>query len=129
MRRERVLPPHLYDRIKASAGEHGGIGLDDFFRSEIPVCVHGHAWGTAGRMRDYLREGLRLDPRCVVGHVEPELAPYIQWFENDRALLDAGVHPRARVSFEKWCEILNVKRGKDEDYVQSGSSAELQAAR
>lgn len=109
--KEIILPPHLYDRIKASAGEHGGIGRAWLFdgdgytgspRLGAPHCAHGHAWGTCTRFNN---SGLPME--------EPELAAYLKACTNDRALMEAGVQSRERIPFERWCELLNVKRGEE----------------
>lgn len=107
MPREIILPPHLYDRIKASAGEHGGIGAGDCFTAEgMPLCAHGHAWGTQARFNasDLIEE--------------PTLTPYLSYEENDDAVdstKPAGVTwnewLEGRIPFTRWCELLNVKRG------------------
>lgn len=114
MRKEIVLPPHLYDRIKAGAGEHGGVGRDTFFAwdSGVPVCAHGLAWGTSGRMKEWIRINAPYAVGCG-GFVEPELRKYLEWFDNDAALADAGIRSGQRISFEQWCELLNVKRGEE----------------
>lgn len=113
-----TLPPHLFDRIKASAGEHGGVGNSLLFVDGRPNCVHAHAWGTQA---NYLRSS-------HIGQSNPELAPYLTYQANDYALIWADVPIGWKVSFSDWCAILNVKRGKNEDYVKPESSAELQAA-
>jgi len=112
MRKEIVLPPHLYDRIKASAGEHGGIGCVMLFDGPggdggEPLCAHGHAWGTCA---NYLRD--LDDPNGSEGAYEhPELNQYLTVHDNDDALV--GLPMGQRVSFAKWCELLNVKRGAE----------------
>ena len=115
MRKEIVLPPHLYDRIKASAGGHGGIGFGVLFANGMPLCAHGHAWGT---LRRYVHSG-GLFSICETP--EPELARHITMTENDVAVAplrsrivgallrrDPEEH---RISFQRWCRRLNVKRG------------------
>lgn len=103
MRKEIVLPPHLYDRIRASAGEHGGIGAGNCFSAEgFPLCAHGHAWISEDRYAAHWDVS------------EPELKPFLTWNENDDAV-DPVINYRdgARISFEKWCELLNVRRGAE----------------
>lgn len=101
MRKEIVLPPHLYDRIKASAGEHGGVGEGGMFKRGEPWCAHGHAWGTETR---YVERTCTYD--------EPELSLYLSSDANDSAMWDAGIAGvRDRISFSRWCKLLNVKRG------------------
>lgn len=99
--KEIILPFHLYQRIKASAGEHGGIGAAECFtRDGMPLCAHGHAWGTKAR----------FDDSDLVE--EPTLEPYLAAIENDDAVDPAANYTdEARIPFEKWCELLNVKCG------------------
>lgn len=104
MAREIVLPPHLYDRIKASAGEHGGIGAGTTFTADgVPFCVHGHAWGSESRMR----------AQRPFGFAEPELEQYITPYRSDHAV--AGLRMlllrRNRIPFWLWRMVLNVRRG------------------
>lgn len=115
MRKEIVLPPHLYDRIKASAGEHGGIGQGKLFADNhpdlgigaagAPFCVHGHAWGTCTRYQRNVADG------SDYSYSEPELGEYLHFTTNDAVLDMAGIREGVRVPFDHWCELLNVKRG------------------
>jgi hypothetical protein len=124
MRGEIVLPPHLYDRIKASAGEHGGIGAGELFNgrctrdteSGVPVCAHGHAWGTAARYND-----APLDVR--LNSQEPELAKYLTANENDNAI----EYGEGRISFAEWCCRLNVKRGPETVALRVEAAQEIEA--
>lgn len=114
MPREIILPPHLYDRIKASAGEHGGIGKGRYFSDDsdigpgtagMPLCAHGHAWGTCTRFQNNVHNHNLF--------VEPELNKYITIADNDDALYTERLATGQRVPFARWCELLNVKRGPE----------------
>lgn len=101
MRKAIILPYHLYQRIKASAGEHGGIGaVECFTRDGMPLCAHGHAWGTEAR----------FDESALIE--EPELARYLSTTDNDDAVDPATNYiTGVRIPFERWCELLNVRCG------------------
>lgn len=113
--KEIVLPYDLYQRIKASAGEHGGIGRSSLFagpetpdgcETGVPLCAHGHAWGTCVRYNTAYLASLASDGETDL-YEEPELVRFLGYTDNDNAISIM----EGRIPFDEWCHRLNVKCG------------------
>lgn len=101
-----VLPADVYDTLELSALAYGGVGggwhFDSREQPPTPLCAYGHA-----AFADALP---RNDVTRALG--DAGIGP----FGNDDAV--ARINERrgkfcyARVSFEEWCQALNVVRGE-----------------
>lgn len=109
-----TIPADIYDTLELSALAFGGIGAGTFTSLDdaglVPFCALGHLGsGTSiGYEHDY--RAARVALREAFGE-----AGYTVTMANDAAVREINLrkgNPTAvRVTFEEWCEELNVVRG------------------
>lgn len=107
----RVLPADVYDTLELSALAYGGIGAQRFYDQDYPVgepyCAFGHAYFASGSTDSPYMTDNKITAALVKAGI------YVA--DNDKAVrrynTQLGRHPNARIPFDDWCRILNVRRG------------------
>lgn len=88
-----LLDPDLFMALGFSAEAHGGMGRGWWYDEHtLPLCVAGHAQELGTALPEYVPDGYASS-----------------WLgRNDLRLRDSGIRDKARVPFERWCEIVGV---------------------
>ena len=107
-KKEIRLPAKLYDKLERSAKKFGGIGRISLVKDDKCHCIWGHIY--------YVHTKKLPDSDSAYDIIRDTMNPFIEYQINDSILyseltMDGTFGEAAKVSWKRYCEIFNIKRG------------------